>query len=173
MRTGYSEVNDPNQNNNIYNERHSFPGITVGGTKGGILTMENSTLDVTGINYGVALYEIPVLKGKVSVKDEKGTELNLVKVHAPYSWMNGDWTASNYAYSTSAEEDVYYFDTLPNRVIIKALKEAHKPTGNGSMDGGTIDIGVGEKCWTVNNGYYVGKASDGKVAYAGPVDKKK
>lgn len=173
MRTGYSEVNDPNQNNNIYNERHSFPGITVGGTKGGILTMENSTLDVTGINYGVALYEIPVLKGKVSVTDEKGTELNLVKVHAPYSWMNGDWTASNYAYSTSAEEDVYYFDTLPNRVIIKALKEAHKPTGNGSMDGGTIDIGVGEKCWTVNNGYYVGKASDGKVAYAGPVDKKK
>ena len=89
----------------------------------------------------------------------------------PYTWMKGNWTSFDYAYSTSTEEDVYYFDEMPNRVIIKAKTESNKPTGNSNCAGGTIEVGTGEKCWKVNNGYYVGKASTGKVSYAGPVNK--
>ena len=112
-------VNDPNKNNNVYNERHSYPGVSVFGT----LRIENSTLDTTGINLGIVLDKVPVLKGNVSVTDANGTALNLAKIHSPITWMNGDMISSNYAYSTSTDEDVYYFDTLPNRVIIKALKK--------------------------------------------------
>ena len=169
VRTGYGVLNDPNKNNNIYNTRYGFPGISVVG----ILTMENSTIDTTGINYGIALDKIPVLKDKVTITNADGKALNLVKLHTPFTWMNGDMDSFDYAYSTSTEEDVYYFDELPNRVIIKAQKEANKPTGNGTGSNGTLDIdlGAGEKCWTVNNAYYIGKASSGKVAYAGPINK--
>ena len=167
VRTGYGVVNDPNQNNNIYNERHAYPAVSVYG----MLVMENSTLDATGINFGIMLDKIPVFNGKVSVTDENGTALNLVKLHIPLAWMNGYTESFNYAYSTSTAEDVYYFDETPNRVIIKALNEANKPTGNGTTNGGSIEIGEGEKCWTINNAYYVGKASTGKVSYAGPVNK--
>ena len=168
-RTGYGVVNDPNQNNNMYNTRYGFPGIGVNG----VLTVENSTIDATGINYGIALDKVPTLKGKVSVTDGAGNALNLVKLHWPAAVLNGNTTDFDYAYSTSTEEDVYSFDDTPNRVIIKAQNESTKPIGNGTENSGTLDIELetGEKCWTVNNAYYIGKASTGKVAYAGPVNK--
>ena len=169
VRTGYGEVNDGSRNNNLYNTRYGFPGISVGN----IMTVENSTVDVTGINHGVSMIGEPCLKGKVSVTDDSGNSLKLVKMHWPASVINGDRTTFNYAYSISTEEDVYSFDELPNRVIIKALNEASKPVGNGSENNGTLDIGIedNEKNWTVDNAYYVGKASTGKVTYAGPVNK--
>lgn len=39
--------------------------------------------------------------------------------------------------------------------------------------GGTLNISAGsrETCWKVNGAYYIGKASSGKVAYAGPMKK--
>ena len=167
VRTGYGVVNDPNQNNNLYNSRYGFPAITVCGN----MVVENSTVDATGINYGIALDKVPTLKGKVSITDENGKALNLVKLHWPAAVRKGDTTSFDYAYSTSTDEDVYSFEQTPNRVIIKAQKEANKPVGNGIESNGIIDIGKGEKYWTVNNAYYVGKASTGKVAYAGPVNK--
>ena len=169
IRTGYAVVNDPNQNNNIYNIRYGFPAVSVGG----VMTLENSTVDATGINYGISLLAVPTLNGKTTVTDGNGNPLNLVKMHWPASWMNGNTTSFDYAYSTSTSEDVYSFDELPNRVIIKAQREVEKPVGNATGDNGILDVELesGEKCWTVNNGYYIGKASTGKVAYAGPVNK--
>ena len=166
VRTGYGVTNDPD---NIYNTRYGFPGIVVNG----VLTVENSTIDATGINYGIALDQVPMLKGKVSVMDGAGNALNLVKLHWPASVMNGNMTSFDYAYSTSTAEDVYSFDDTPNRVIIKAQNESTKPVGNETESSVTLDIELdaGEKCWTVNNSYYIGKASTGKVAYAGPVNK--
>ena len=169
VRTGYGVVNDGTTNNNLYNTRYGFPGISVGN----IMTVENSTVDATGINHGISMIDVPYLKGKVSITDGSGNSLNLAKMHWPASVLNGDMTTFNYAYSTSIEEDVYSFDELPNRVIIKALNESTKPVGNGTESNGILDIELeaGEKCWTVNNAYYIGKASTGKVAYAGPVNK--
>ena len=165
-RTGYGVMNDPD---NIYNTRYGFPAITVCGN----MIVENSTVDATGINYGIALDKVPTLKGKVSVTDGAGNALNLVKLHWPAAASNGNTTDFDYAYSTSTEEDVYSFDDTPNRVIIKAQNESTKPVGNGTESNGTLDIELeaGEKCWTVNNAYYIGKASTGKVAYAGPINK--
>lgn len=134
VRTGYCEVNDTSKSNNIYNIRYGFPGLSALGS----LIVEASTLDVTGINYGIGVGELPILSECTEITDENGNPLHIVKVHWPSWWMNNNATDFEYAYSASEVEDLYYFDELPNRVLIKE-KTLERPAEGGTNNAGTSD----------------------------------
>lgn len=133
VRTGVAEVNDENQNNNIYNLRYGFPGF---GAEN--LIIENSNLDITGYNYGIDIGETASLGENMVVTDENGQNLHLVKVHWPYWWMNGADETYTHAYSATTAEEVYNFDELPKRVLIKTIQtepEQNGDTGDNQTDG--------------------------------------
>lgn len=197
VRTGEADINDPNQNNNIYNQRWGFPGVAVGN-----LVVKNSMLDITGINYGINVSKSAALGENLQVTDEAGTDLHLIKIHWPYWWMNDEKENFNYAYSASTQEDLYYFDELPNRVLIKPKQTVPEETGNpggsgegsNSSNGQTDHTGENNAGETNNNGnntgdnstnnsgkkqvtkkinqsYYRGIPASGKVTYVKPASK--
>ncbi|MBO5522324.1 MAG: leucine-rich repeat domain-containing protein [Roseburia sp.] len=211
VRTGVAEVNDENQNNNIYNLRYGFPGL--GATN---LIIENSNLDITGYNYGIDIMETVSLGENMMVTDENGQNLHLVKVHWPYWWMNGADENYTHAYSATTAEEVYNFDELPKRVLIKTIQTepeqngdtGENDTGDNQTDGdnennsansdtdntGSTDdteetknsaettSGVNGENTTnsekkqvtkkINQSYYRGVPSSGKVTYVKPASKK-
>lgn len=137
VRTGVAELNDENQNNNIYNVRYGFPGLSATN-----LIVENSNLDITGYNYGIDIMESVSLGENMVVTDENGQNLHLVKIHWPFSWINGEWESYAMAYSATTEEELYYFDELPNRVLVKTIQtepEQNEDTGDNQTDGNNGD----------------------------------
>jgi len=209
VRTGDGELNDPNQNNNIYNERYGFPGL--GGHN---VVVENSTLDITGINYAIDISETMTLSENMEVTDETGQALHLVKLHWPNWWMNEEWESYTLAYSATTAQELYNFDELPNRVLIKPIPAPPKqdentgdtntgdtpaegtdtenpPSGDNAENSGDTkypeentpeeneenggnETASGKKQVTqkINQSYYRGVPSSGKVTYVKPASKK-
>ncbi|MBO5487274.1 MAG: leucine-rich repeat domain-containing protein [Eubacterium sp.] len=156
VRTGVAEVNDENQNNNIYNLRYSFPGLSATN-----LIVENSNLDITGYNYGIDIDETVNLGENMVVTDENGQNLHIVKVHWPYWWMNGIEETYTLAYSATTAEEVYNFDELPKRVLIKTIQI--EPEQNGD----TEENDTGDNQTDGNNGNNSANGDTGNTDAAG------
>ena len=155
--------------NDYYNSHMIFQGF-----QADKLAVTNSTLDITGYNVSMCFLQPAVYDEKVTITDETGAELHLVKLSWPEIAASGEW---EYVYSRSNAGTLYTFDETARRVIIKSEpeKEEIKPNKNNDQTDGKPQKPSTKKekakKYKVKGAYYYGKLSSGKVAYAGPVKK--
>ncbi len=175
--------------NDYYNSHMIFQGF-----QADKLAVTNSTLDITGYNVSMCFLQPAVYDEKVTITDETGAELHLVKLSWPEIAASGEW---EYVYSRSNAGTLYTFDETARRVIIKSepVKEEipdnnnNQPDNNNDQPDNNNDQSDNNnnqpdvppekpstqkekaKKYKVKGAYYYGKLSSGKVAYAGPVKK--
>lgn len=176
--------------NDYYNSHMIFQGF-----QADKLAVTNSTLDITGYNVSMCFLQPAAYDEKVTITDETGAELHLVKLSWPEIAASGEW---EYVYSRSNAGILYTFDETARRVIIKSEpeKEEIKPDKNNDQvdkNNDQVDKNNDQadknndqtdgkpqkpstqkekaKKYKVKGAYYYGKLSSGKVAYAGPVKK--